>query len=220
MAFWFRRGRPVNFSAGQFGDFTLADPPHTDAKGNTRSFSFASSPRSEHILIATRMRDSAFKQSLRTVPIGTGVDLMGPMGSFTLHKDTSRPAVFLTGGIGITPVRSIVEHATQERLAHKLYVFYSNKTRALTAFLEDFQGWSRENSNLVFIPTLDGERPEDWPFELGVIDEQMLRRHVSDLQRPIYYVVGPPPMVAAMQALLEKIGVDELQIRTEDFAGY
>ncbi len=220
MAFWFRPERPLKFTAGQFADFTLADPPYTDAQGNDRSFSFASSPGDEHIMIATRMRESAFKKSLRTLPIGTGVDLMGPMGGFTLHKDASRPAVFLTGGIGITPVRSIVAHATEEQLAHRLTVFYSNKTRALTAFFEDFQEWSRVNSNLVFVPTLDGEQPEDWPFELGVIDEAMLRRHIPDLQRPVYYVVGPPPMVAAMKTLLEKIGVDELQIRTEDFIGY
>lgn len=220
MAFWFRPERPLKFVAGQFADFILADPPYTDAQGNDRSFSFASSPGDEHIMIATRMRESAFKKSLRTLPIGTGVGLMGPMGSFTLHKDASRPAVFLTGGIGITPVRSIVVHATEERLAHRLYVFYSNKTRALTAFFDDFQEWSRANSNLVFVPTLDGEQPGDWPFELGVIDEAMLRRHVPDLQRPVYYVVGPPPMVAAMRALLAKVGVDELQIRTEDFIGY
>ncbi len=221
MAFWFRPRRPpLKFVAGQFAEFILVDPPYTDAQGNDRSFSFASSPAEELVMIATRMRESAFKKSLRALPIGTGIDFMGPMGSFTLHKDASRPAVFLTGGIGITPVRSIVAHATEERLGHRLYVFYSNKTRALTAFFEDFQEWSRENPNLVFIPTLDGEQPANWPFELGMIDEAMLRRHIHDLQRPIYYVVGPPPMVVAMKTLLEKIGVDELQIRIEDFTGY
>lgn len=106
MAFRFEPEKPVRFTPGQFGDFTLTDPPYTDAKGNTRTFSFAGAPESDGIMIATRMRDSAFKRSLATLPIGTPVQLMGPMGSFTLHKDSGRPAVFLTGGIGITPVRS------------------------------------------------------------------------------------------------------------------
>lgn len=220
MAFWFRPVPALTFTAGQFGDFTLTDPPRTDRKGNTRTFSLASSPSNDQIMITTRLRDSAFKESLRTIRLGTAVEFMGPMGSFTLHKDASRPAVFLTGGIGITPVRSIVEHATQAALEHKLFVFYSNRTRATTAFLEDFQAWGRHNPNLKFIPTLTAEERRNGSFERGIIDEAMLKRHLPDLKVPVYYVVGPPAMVTGMKELLASIGLDELQIRSEDFAGY
>ena len=219
-AIWFRPEKPVRFTAGQFGDFALIDPPYVDDKGNTRTFSIANAPGADLIMVATRLRESAYKRSLDALPIGAAVRLMGPMGGFTLHKDASRPAVFLTGGIGITPVRSIVEHATQNRTAHSITVFYSNRTRARAAFLDDFLGWRRDNANLTFVPTLTDEKPESWAFELGPIDRRMLARHIGDLRTPVYYVVGPPSMVATLKGLLEDIGLDEMQIRSEDFAGY
>ena len=219
-AIWFEPEKPVRFAAGQFGDFTLIDPPFTDEKGNTRTFSIASAPESDRITIATRMRDSAFKRSLAALPTGSPVQLMGPMGSFTLHKDPARPAVFLTGGIGITPVRSIVEQATRLRTPHKIFVFHSNRTRAGMAFFDEFQAWSRENANLSFIPTLSRERPKDWKLELGKINRQMLSGYLSDMHAPVYYVVGPPAMVAAMKMLLAEIGIDEMQVKSEDFIGY
>lgn len=220
MAFWFEPEKPLNFKPGQFGDFSLIDPAYTDADGNTRTFSFASAPESDRIMIATRMRDSAFKQSLAAIPMGAPVEFDGPMGGFTLHKDSARPAVFLTGGIGITPVRSIVEHASEQGLPHHITVFYSNATRARIAFFDDFKSWSDKNANLSFVPTLTDERPADWNYETGLLDRHMLSRHIPDLQAPVYYVVGPPAMVAAMKAMLDEIGIDEMQIRTEDFAGY
>jgi ferredoxin-NADP reductase len=219
-AIWFEPEKPVRFTPGQFGDFTLTEPPFTDAKGNTRTFSFASAPGHDRIMIATRMRGSAFKRSLEQLPIGTHVQLMGPMGGFTLHKDPARPAVFLTGGIGITPVRSIVEHATQQQMPHRIFVFYANRTTARMAFFDDFRAWSRANVNLSFVPTLTEEAPRDWLFELGRIDRRMLSGYIADMRAPVYYVVGPPALVAAMKALLEEMGVDELQIQSEDFVGY
>jgi ferredoxin-NADP reductase len=219
-AIWFEPEKRVRFTAGQFGDFALTEPPFTDEKGNTRTFSFANAPGHDRIMIATRMRGSAFKRSLAALPTGARVRLMGPMGGFTLHKDPARPAVFLTGGIGITPVRSIVEQATREQMPHRMFVFYSNRTRSRMAFLEDFLRWSRENKSLGFIPTLTEEAPRDWGFELGRIDRRMLSGHIADMRVPVYYVVGPPALVAAMRALLEEIGVDEMQIRSEEFAGY
>lgn len=220
MAFWFEPEKPMQFTAGQFGDFTLTNPPFEDAKGNTRTFSLAGTPGDDRIMIATRMRDSAFKNSLAALPIGSPVQFMGPMGSFTLHKDPARPAVFLTGGIGITPVRSIVEYATIQKLSHRIVLFYSNTTLSRTAFLKDFDAWSKSNANFSFIPTLTDENPDGWAFETSLLDHEMLSRHVSDLHAPIYYVVGPPGMVAAMKKMLEEIGIDDMQIRSEDFAGY
>ncbi len=219
-AIWFEPEKPLRFTPGQFGDFTLTDPPFTDAKGNTRTFSLASAPGHDRIMIATRMRGSAFKRSLEQLPIGTHVQLMGPMGGFTLHKDPARPAVFLTGGIGITPVRSIVEHATRQRMPHRIFVFYANRTIARMAFHDDFQAWSRGNLNFSFIPTLTEEKPKDWKFELGAIDRRMLSGYVADMRAPVYYVVGPPAKVATMKALLAEIDVDEMQVRSEDFIGY
>ena len=94
-------------------------------------------------MVATRMRDTAFKRALRAIPIGTSVKVSAPMGSFTLHRDSSKPAVFLAGGIGITPIRSIIGWATEERLPHNLYLFYSNRTPEEAAFADRFENWTR-----------------------------------------------------------------------------
>jgi len=210
----------LDFTPGQFGDFTLPGLEDSDGKGDTRAFSFACAPGGDRILIATRQRGSAFKRALAEMPSGSPVELEGPMGGFTLHRDAKRPAVFLVGGIGITPVRSIVEHAVREGTGRRILVLHANRSRASTPFLKDFQGWAAAADGLAYVPTLDGEAPSGWDGEQGVIDAAMIARHVDDLHAPVYYVVGPPAMVEAMKALLDGIGIDELQVRSEDFAGY
>src|SRR5712692_5835931 len=107
MAFVFDTlGSGYAFKAGQNADFILVDPPETDGQGNARTFSFASSPNNNGgFTIAMRMRKSAFKKSLKLIPLNTRLEVSRAMGSFTLHKDPSKPAVFLAGGIGVTPAR-------------------------------------------------------------------------------------------------------------------
>lgn len=210
----------LDFAPGQFGDFTLPGLEDSDGKGATRAFSFACAPGGDRILIATRQRGSAFKRALAEMPSGSPVELDGPMGGFTLHRDAKRPAVFLVGGIGITPVRSIVEHAARERTGRRITVLHANRSEASTPFLADFRRWAAADPGIDYVPTLDGEAPSGWADELGVIDAAMIARHAEDLHAPVYYVVGPPGMVEAMKALLDGIGIDELQVRTEEFPGY
>lgn len=218
--FWFNPEKPLRFVAGQFGEFQLENPSKTDSKGNARTFSLASDPASDQIMIATRLRDSAFKSSLWSAALGDAVRFMGPVGRFTLHQDPDRLAVFLAGGIGITPVRSITAQAVREGMRRRLIVLYSNRTRAAAAFHDDFHRWSRESPNLDYVPTLTAERPAGWSGELTTIDEPMIRRHVSDPGSALYYVVGPPGFVSAMKSLLRSMKLDDSQIKSEDFAGY
>src|SRR5438128_6003119 len=107
MAFYFDRPTGFHFEAGQFVDLTLIKPRETDDEGNTRSFSIASAPYEDDLMIATRLRDTAFKRVLKNFVVGSEIQIDGPFGSLVLHKDSARPAVLLTGGIGITPFRSI-----------------------------------------------------------------------------------------------------------------
>jgi len=102
MAFIFEKPKDFTFKAGQFGDFTLFNPQETDEEGNTRGFSLTNPPYASDLMVATRMRDTAFKRVLKTLPLGTELKLDAPYGSFTLHNNKEIPAVFLTGGIGIT----------------------------------------------------------------------------------------------------------------------
>jgi ferredoxin-NADP reductase len=222
MAFHFEKPSGFQYRAGQFIRLTLIDPPETDAEGNGRTFTLASAPYEEDLVVATRMRDSAFKRVLKSTPLGTEIEIRGPFGALTLHNDASRPAVFLAGGIGITPFRSIALDAAKAQLPHCLFLLYSNRRPEDAAFLEELQELESRNSNYRFIPTMT--RPEQskqrWRGETGYINRQMLARYIGDLKSPVYYSAGPPAMVDALKNLLIEAGVDNANIRAEKFAGY
>lgn len=220
MGFYFEK--PAGFQAGQYLDVTLVNPPETDAEGNIRSLSIASAPEDEHLLVATRMRDTAFKRVLRMASFDLEVKMEGPMGSFTLHNNATKPAVFLAGGIGITPFSSILRHAARARLPHHLYLFYSNRRPEDAAFMNILNALVKENPNFKFIPSMSemNKSAQKWTGETGFINREMLARHLPSLQGPIYYMAGPPAMVAAMREMLITAGVDEDDLRTEEFAGY
>ena len=123
MAFYFDKPDGFTYKAGQFGDFTLIDPTDTDDEGNVRGFSLSAAPFEDDLMLATRMRDTAFKRYFKIMPVGTAITMDAPYGSFTLQNNTKIPAVFLSGGIGITPVRSIVLQATHDKTAHRIFTF-------------------------------------------------------------------------------------------------
>jgi ferredoxin-NADP reductase len=222
MAFHFEKPAGFAFQGGQTVDMTMLNPPETDDEGNVRTFSIASPPFENELVFATRMRDSAFKRSLKSVPLGTELKIDGPMGSFTLHKNVKKPAVFLAGGIGITPFMSIVAQAAHDRLPHQLYLFFSNHRPEDAPFLDFLRRLEKDNPNYHFIPTMTAmeksQRP--WQGEQGFINRTMLIKYLNNLNGPIYYLAGPPAMVAAMRKTLLDTKVDEDDIRTEEFAGY
>jgi len=217
MAFRFdTNGALYEFRAGQHADFVFGSE-----SDNSRTFSLAGSPLDkEPIMIAMRMRETAFKTALNAAAFGTKFKVSRPRGSFTLHKDVTRPAVFLAGGIGITPVRSILQSATQERLPHKLYLFYSNREADDAAFLEELQGMAVRNPNFTLIPTVTGHKTLAWPYEKGHINREMLTRYLLGLNGPIYYIAGPSGMVTAMSGLLNASGVSDDDMKTEEFGDY
>jgi ferredoxin-NADP reductase len=222
MAFHFQKPPGFSYKAGQFGDFTLANPPETDAEGNTRAFSLASAPYEADLMIATRMRDSAFKRVLKTMPIGTEVSLDAPYGSLTLHSDIAIPAVFMSGGIGVTPIRSIILQATHDRLGHKLVVLDSNRRPEDAPFMDALKEAALSNPNFSFVGTMTGmdKSSQAWDGATGYVTQELLLKTVPDLSRPIFYVSGPQAMVLAMRAILDKAGVKDDKIRIEEFSGY
>ncbi|MCC7306028.1 MAG: FAD-dependent oxidoreductase [Acidobacteria bacterium] len=222
MAFHFEKPAGFEYKAGQFGDYTLLNPSETDAEGNIRGFSLASAPYEDYLMAATRMRDTAFKRVMKTLEIGTGLILDAPYGSFTLHNNTKTAAVFLTGGIGITPVRSIILQATHDKRPHKIFLFNSNRRPEDSAFLDDLTKAQEENPNFTFVGTMTdmANSKQEWNGEIGFINKEMLLKHITDLTIPIYYLCGPASMVTAMRRLLNDAGVDDDNIRTEEFSGY
>jgi ferredoxin-NADP reductase len=219
MAFWFdTNGANFEFRAGQHADFAFSHPAAGSEIDNFRTFSLASSPLDKRpVMIAMRMHRTAFRAALQTAPLGTQFTVSRPRGSFTLHSDITRTAVFIAGGIGIAPIRSIVQQATLQRLPHRSYLFYSNREVEDAAFLEEIEDMAEQNPNLTLIPTLTGHRTLAWPYEKGHINREMLKRYLLWLNGPIYYIAGPSGMVTGMTNLLASSGVSDDDVKTEEF---
>jgi ferredoxin-NADP reductase len=218
---YFERPDGFGFKPGQFANFTLDSAIATDAGGSTRSLSIASAPHEKDLVVAMRMRDTGFKRAASALPIGSPFLLEGPYGNLILHRDITRPAVFLAGGIGITPFRSMIRHATEVGSAHRIFLFYSIRRAEEAAFLKELREIHELDLHFKFIPTIthpDGV-PHHWEGEIGHINEPMLTKWLPDYQVPIFYVAGPPGMVAGMRHMLSEVGVSDDDIRAEEFAG-
>lgn len=219
MEFFIEKPAGLEFRAGQFCDITLKDPPETDAEGNVRGFSFVTAPYETELAVATRLRDTAFKRVFRKLPIGTVVSLDAAYGDFTLHKTQSTPAVFIIGGIGVTPVRSMVAQATHDRTAHRITLIHANRTPEDAPFAQDFRTFAEWNPRFTYVPVFTKSGAAGAAAQ-GRVDAALIKQHVADVKAPIYYLSGPAGMVKAMRALLVSIGANEDNIRTEEFEGY
>lgn len=222
MAFHFERPQGFVHVAGQNLAMSLIDPPESDAEGPNRTFTIASAPHESELMIATRMRDTAFKRVLKSAALGLKVQLDGPNGVMVLHEDSARAAVFLAGGIGITPFLSMVRHAAKRRLPHHIALFYANRRPEDAAFLDELRRLAQTHPNYRLIATMaEAEKSsQPWKGETGFIRRDMLERHLPDLQSPIYYLAGPPAMTMAMQSMLASCGVSAENVHSEEFYGY
>jgi ferredoxin-NADP reductase len=221
-AFYFEKPKEFEFEAGQSFDFTLLSPGETDLVGNTRTLSIASAPHERNVMVAMRLRTTAFKRTLNSLPLGTELLLQGPFGWMTLPRNSTRPAVLLAGGIGITPFRSLVWSEAESLSARRILLFYSVRIPEEAAFLEELQEMEQYNRRYKLICTVT--QPEksrmSWLGETGRISMQMLSKWIPDLSVPIYYIAGPPEMVTGLRQMLVGAGIAEENIRAEEFYGY
>jgi ferredoxin-NADP reductase len=222
MAFHFSRPAGFAHAAGQNVLVTLLDPPQTDSQGDSRTFTLASAPHEPELMVATRMRDSAFKRVLKSAAAGTPLRIEGPNGAMVLHEDAARPAVFLAGGIGVTPFLSMARHAAKQNLPHRILLFYSNRRPEDAAFLDELKRLEQANANyrLIAIMTEAAKSSRRWNGETAMIGRQLLERYLPDVKTPFYYFAGPPGMTMAMQSMLESMGVSDYDMRAEEFYGY
>lgn len=222
MAFWFdTNGSSFEFRAGQHADFIPTRPSSGADGGSSLTCSIASPPQGKSpVMIAMRTGQRAFRNVLELAALGDRFIVSRARGLLTLHHDVIRPAVFLAGGMGIAPIRSILHWATRERLPHRVYLFYSNRQIADAAFIKEFETMTAQNPNFTFIPTLTRHANTARPCEKGRINRQMLKRYLVWPKGPIYYLAGPPEMVAAMSELLNSLGVSDGDLKTENFGEY
>jgi glycine betaine catabolism B len=242
--FKFAKNGYPEYKAGQFAFFPL-DGINNDSRGPVRHFSLASSPTEDVLIVSTRIRDSPYKQRLSTIQEGEQVEVSKAQGNFVLHDDYSKPAIFLSGGIGVTPFRSMIKYATDKQLPLKITMFDSNRNQRNILYKEEFDKWAAQNQNLKIVHTITeeekGKEQEEqyrraeatssatetkgnWNGERGRIDRTMIERHLSkeEISNAIFYICGPPGMINALeQDLLQKqFQIPEGRIKVEEFTGY
>jgi glycine betaine catabolism B len=225
----------LDYKPGQYAAMDLETKE--DAEGPVRSFTIASSPTEEEfILISTRIRDTPFKKKLANLEIGTPIKITAPVGRFVLPEDdNSKCVVFLSGSIGVTPFRSMVKYATDNRLPIRIVMFDSNRNEENILYRTDFDQCVRANNNLKIIYTIAGEGQEesssniataagdDWKGEIGFINREMLFKYMTsnEFEDSIFFICGPPSMLKAMQRLLQDdLRIPDERIKIEEFTGY
>ena len=213
-------GERVDFRPGQYFWVELPDVGHHDDKGLRRHITAVTSTNESGVIgFATRMRDSAFKRSLTELPVGSEVDVEQPKGRFTLPADSSRPLVFIAGGIGITVFRSMLLYIREERLPHRVTLIYSNRDRESTAFLDELRELDQQLPNFALVLTMTQD--PGWDGETRKIDAQFVADHLEEgLDRYTFLVAGPPPMTEAVSAALRGAGVEEEHLIAERYSGY
>ncbi len=225
--FTFEKPAGIQFQAGQHCRMTLIDPPETDAEGDKRFFTMVSTPHDPDLVFAWRFRDTAFKRVANNLKPGDKVILQkrpgkAPQGSFVLHEDASKPAVFIVGGIGVIPAYAMIKDALQRGLTHTMYLFYSNRRPEDAPYLAELQNIAKQNPNVKVIATMTEpeKSTQKWQGETGFINRTMIEKYVSDTQAPIYYVSGLLAMVDAMRGVLNEMNISKDNIRAEEFDGF
>jgi ferredoxin-NADP reductase len=213
-------GEKLEFTPGQYFHVTLPDLGDNDARGLRRHITVVTSPNEKGVLgFATRMRDSAFKRTLREIPVGSEVEVEPPKGRFGLPEDPSRPLVFIAGGIGITVFRSMLRYIHEKQLPYNVTLIYSNRDRASTAFLDELRELEQALPDFRLILTMTQDA--GWEGETRKVDGDFVRDYLDDdLNQYTFLVAGPPAMAEGVQGALDEAGVRDENVIAERYSGY
>ena len=218
-SFRLETGNDATFEAGQFFLATIKIEGKEDAK----YFSFSNSPTEKgYIEFTKRITNSLFSQSLHRLKKGDWMRIKMPFGAFTFHDEHGKVA-FLSGGIGITPLRSMSKFATDMKIPTDIVILYGNDTENDIIFKEDFDDMQKRNSNFricytLTSPHIDRKR---WRGKTGYIDDRMIREEIPDYNQRVFSICGPPGMVQGLVSILkEKLGIQNDRIMIEKFKGY
>lgn len=216
-ALWFDRKKTlVDFLPGQFVSLMLET-----TREEWRDFTIASSPHEKDVLVVTKLRESPFKQMLLSKKPGEEIVFKGPSGGFQMREHEVNPYIFLSGGIGITPFRSMMLYADHEKLGMPITLFASFATLTDVLFYDELMRVAKANLHMNVIYTLTKhDKTHKWLGEEGRISPFMIKKYIHDLSEAVFYIAGSPIMVEDTQDLLHRMGVLEKQIRVEHFSGY
>ena len=209
VTFLFRPEEPFTWRAGQFLHYTL---PHSDAdaRGVERYFTIASAPHERHVQITTRFSDpgSTFKRALKKLNIGDVIEADSLDGDFVVD-DPSRPMVFVAGGMGITPYRSILLDLDHRGVASSITILYGNRTDEFV-FKDELGALTKKHSGLSI----------RYVVSPAHIDESSILALAPVITQPIFYISGPEPMVEHFEKTLPPLGIPEENLKRDYFPGY
>ena len=217
-SFRFTPEKKIEFIPGQFLQIIFDEASPNNRELN-KYLSFSSSPRKEYIEVTKRLSVSQFSQRLNNLEIGKEILLKAPFGN-CVFKDEYERIAFLIGGIGITPVISIMEYVVEKKLNTDIVLAYSNKTEEDIAFKNELDNWQIGNNNIKIFYTLTDCEPKQEGCIFGRIDKNLLQKKVKDLNQRIIFIFGPPKMVEAMKGLCTEVNCNKENIKSESFIGY
>jgi ferredoxin-NADP reductase len=210
VSFTFQPDAPLVWKAGQFLHCVLHHEP-TDNRGSDRWFTIASAPFERHVMITTkfaRKKGSTFKQAFHALKIGESIELSDVSGDFIIN-DKRRDHVFIAGGIGITPFRSILKTMAHAGTALRVTLLYANHGKHVV-YKKELETVAKQNPNLAIHYLFSPER----------ISPDAIKQRVPDLKKPLFYVSGPEPMVESVGEMLKKLGVPKKHLKQDWFPGY
>jgi ferredoxin-NADP reductase len=213
-SFRFTRSDGLDYKPGQFFFVTLRH----QGKELSHHFSFSSSPTEhDHVEFTKKLSGSEFSAALQAAKAGDWARIDAPYGKFTFEGEYPKIAL-LGGGIGITPFRSIAKYAADKDLKNQITLFYGCRTPSDIVFRDEWES-SRRSSSLKVVLTVNEAAP-GWQGRTGVIDADMIKQELPDYKEHVFYACGPPPMVKAMQMLVESLGLPKEKLKLEYFTGY
>ncbi|MBN8569052.1 MAG: FAD-dependent oxidoreductase [Ignavibacteria bacterium] len=214
---YFDKGQSgIKFLAGQFVTVTIPDLNAADGKGNERHFSIANSPNENNIEIIIRKSGSDFSNAILNLPLGSQLLFDEPRGEIHSRKlaESNFIPVFIAGGTGITPVRSIMRDFEEKGIDKEIILFYANRSIETAVFLNEFENLSKEKNNFTFIPIL--ENSSDTKTERGYFSQEIFKKYVNEIDKHVFFVTGPPMMLSEAIKVLVNSGVPEDKIFIEN----
>ena len=217
MSFRFMPEKPINFLPGQFLQVIFDKDNMTNQELN-KYLSFSSSPTKDYFEITKRISKSMFSEELRSLSLSDEVIFRAPFGNCVFKEDYTKIA-FLIGGIGITPVISIIEYIVEKNLDTNIVLIYSNHTEDI-AFREALDKWQELKDKIKIFYVITDSKPQDKKLIEGHIDKDLLKEKVIDFEERMFFVFGPPSMVEGIKRLYKEAFYIKENLRTESFTGY
>lgn len=217
-SFKFIPSEKISFLPGQAAQIIL-DESNRSNKDLNKYLSFSSSPGKNYIELTKRLSQSDFSIRLNNLKINDEVMLKAPLGG-CVFEEKYKKITFLIGGIGITPVISIIEYIVEKKLDTQVKLFYSNRTEEEIAYKRELDNWQTNNKNIKVYYTITDCQPKDKTCSYGFINKEFLMENLCDLEQSMIFIFGPPKMVDVMSALSLEMGCAKESIKTEKFVGY